>query len=147
MAVNPTAFSDASGTNNSSRSTRIYKDVSLSFTRHPVTGDIAKLSDADAIKRSVRNLINTNHYERPFHPEIGSDIRNALFEPVSPMVANLLARHVEDCIVNFEPRVDLSNVICLGDIDRNAYEVVIEFYIVNAPPELQTLNLFLERLR
>jgi phage baseplate assembly protein W len=147
MSVNPFAFSDASGTNESDRSTRIYKDISLSFTKHPITGDIARLTDADAIKRSVRNLINTNHYERPFHPEIGSDIRDALFEPVSPIVANLLARHVEDCITNFEPRVELSNVICLGDIDKNQYEVVIEFYILNAPPELQTLSVFLERLR
>lgn len=147
MSVNPFAFGDASGTNESDRSTRIYKDISLSFTKHPITGDIARLTDADAIKRSVRNLINTNHYERPFHPEIGSDIRDALFEPVSPIVANLLARHVEDCITNFEPRVELSNVICLGDIDKNQYEVVIEFYILNAPPELQTLSVFLERLR
>jgi phage baseplate assembly protein W len=147
MAVNPTAFDDAQATNNSERASRLFKDISLSFTKHPVTGDIAKLSDVDAIKRSVRNLINTNHYERPFHPEIGSDIRDALFEPVSPIVANLLARHVEDCINNFEPRVDLSNVICIGDIDRNQYEIVIEFYIVNSPTELQTVNLFLERLR
>ena len=66
-----------------SRSTNIFKDISLSFARHPITGDIAKLSDVDAVKRSVRNLINTNFYERPFHPEIGSDIRATLFEPVS----------------------------------------------------------------
>src|SRR5210317_4693 len=98
MAVNPTAFDDAQATNNSERASRLFKDISLSFTKHPVTGDIAKLSDVDAIKRSVRNLINTNHYERPFHPKIGSDIRDALFEPVSAVVANLLARHVEDCI-------------------------------------------------
>ena len=147
MTTNPTAFYDASATNESDRGSRLFKDISLSFAKHPVTGDIAKLSDVDAIKRSVRNLVNTNHYERPFHPEIGSDVRDALFEPVSPIVANLLARHIEDVINNFEPRVDLSNVICLGDIDRNQYEVSIEFYIVNSPTELQTVNLFLERLR
>jgi len=147
MAANPTAYSDAQATNNSERGTRLFKDISLSFTKHPITGDIATLSDVDAIKRSVRNLVNTNHYERPFHPELGSDIRDALFEPVSPIVANLLARHVEDVINNFEPRVDLSNVICLGDIDRNQYEISIEFYIVNSPTELQTVNIFLERLR
>ena len=147
MAVNPNAFSDASAAYNSGRSSRLFKDISLSLSMHPVTRDIGKLSDVDAVKRSVRNLINTNHYERPFHPEIGSDIRNALFEPISPIVANLLARHVEDCINNFEPRVELSNVICTGDMDLNQYGVSIEFYVINSPTELQTVNLFLERLR
>ena len=66
MAENRNAYSDATGTNESDRSSRIYKDISLSFSKHPVTGDIAKLSDADAVKRSVRNLINTNFYERVF---------------------------------------------------------------------------------
>jgi phage baseplate assembly protein W len=130
-----------------SRSTNIFKDISLSFAKHPVTGDIARLSDVDAVKRSVRNLINTNFYERPFHPEIGSDIRATLFEPVSPSTANLLARHVEDCITNFEPRAELSNVIVRGDIDQNRYEVTIEFYVANSPAELQALDIFLERLR
>ena len=132
---------------NITRSTRVFKDVSLSFARHPVTGDIAKLSDVDAVKRSVRNLINTNFYESPFHPEIGSDIRATLFEPVSPSTANLLARHVEDCIKNFEPRAELSNVIVSGDIDMNRYDVTIEFYVSNSPAEAQTLDIFLERLR
>jgi len=132
---------------NISRSTNIFKDISLSFAKHPVTGDIARLSDVDAVKRSVRNLINTNFYERPFHPEIGSDIRATLFEPVSPSTANLLARHVEDCITNFEPRAELYNVIVRGDIDQNRYEVTIEFYVSNSPSELQALDIFLERLR
>jgi hypothetical protein len=130
-----------------SRSTQIFKDISLSFAKHPVTGDVAKLSDVDAVKRSVRNLINTNFYERPFHPEIGSDVRATLFEPVSPSTASLLARHIEDCIVNFEPRAELSNVIVAGDIDRNRYDVTIEFYVINSAAELQTLDIFLERLR
>ena len=130
-----------------SRSTNIFKDISLSFARHPITDDIAKLSDVDAVKRSVRNLINTNFYERPFHPEIGSDIRATLFEPVSPSTANLLARRVEECIVNFEPRAELSNVIVTGDIDQNRYNVTIEFYIENSPVEQQTLDIHLDRLR
>ena len=147
MTVNPTAYTDASATNDSDRSTQIFKDISLSFAKHPVTGDIAKLSDVDAVKRSVRNLINTNFYERPFHPEIGSDIRSTLFEPVSPSTASLLARHIEDCVINFEPRADLSNVIVTGDIDRNRYDVTIEFYVVNSAADIQTLDIFLERLR
>lgn len=147
MAVNPTAFSDASGTNESDRSAQVFKDLSLSFEKHPITGDIAKLKDVDAVKRSVRNLVNTNFGERPFHPEIGSDIRATLFEPVSATISTVIARQVEDVINNFEPRVELANVICTGDIDNNGYEVTVEFYVVNSPSGLQTINAFLERLR
>ena len=130
MAVNPTAFYDASATNESSRSSKVYKDFNMTFARHPITGDIATLTDAEAVKRSVRNLVNTNFGERPFHPEIGSDIRAALFEPISPIVANLLTRHIEDVINNFEPRAELSNVTCSGNIDTGVYEVTILNFIL-----------------
>ena len=91
--------------------------------------------------------MNTNFYERPFHPEIGSDVRSILFEPVSPLIADVLKRYVEDVINNFEPRAELISVIVSPDIDRNAYGVTIEFYLVNSPSGLQSVNLFLERLR
>lgn len=146
MAVNPNAFLDASALP-MKRSVKIYKDLNLNFSRHPVTGDVASLSDVEAVKRSVRNLVQTNFYERPFHPEIGSDIRRSLFEPVTPIVAQMLARRVEDLIINFEPRVELISVVCLGDIDRNEYDVQIEFYLLNAPIEKQNISLILERLR
>jgi phage baseplate assembly protein W len=147
MAVNPTAFSDASATNNSDRSAQIYKDINLNFSKHPVTGDIGKLTDVEAVKRSVRNLMNTNFYERPFHPEIGSDIRRNLFEPVSPILANVLTRNIEDVIRNFEPRAELIGVTSIADPDSNSYEVIIEFFLRNSPSGLQTVNIFLERLR
>ena len=83
---------DASSTNNSKRVTRIYKDLDLNFGRNTVTNDVNKLTDVEAVKRSVRNLINTNHYERPFHPEIGSDVRAMLFEPMTPLTALNLQR-------------------------------------------------------
>ena len=145
--INENAFYDGQRNNFSERRNRLYTDISLNFSKHPITGDINKLSDAESIKASVRNLINTNFGERPFHPEIGSDIRATLFEPVSPIVANLLSRHVQDVINNFEPRAELSNVICVGDIDQNRYDVTIEFYVRNSSEDLQTLDVFLERLR
>jgi phage baseplate assembly protein W len=146
MAVNPSAFRDAESTNNSERSAQIYKDINLSFARHPLTGDIAFLTDVEAVKRSVRNLINTNFYERPFHPEIGSDIRSILFEPVSPPVANILRRNIQDVIENFEPRAELISVDVVPNIDANAYSASIKFYIVNSPTAVE-VNVFLERLR
>ena len=92
---------DASITNNSKRSTRIYKDLDLNFGRNVVTNDVNKLTDVEAVKRSVRNLINTNHYERPFHPEIGSDVRAMLFEPITPLTALNLQRKVAEVLNNF----------------------------------------------
>ena len=145
MALTPSSFTDAAASK--SRSTKVYKDISLSFARHPVTGDIAKLTDSDAVKRSVRNLIQTDFYERPFHPEIGSDIRKTLFEPVDASTAQMLSVYVEECIVNFEPRVELISVKVDANIDRNAYNITIEFYLVNSPDGLIEMDIELERLR
>ena len=117
------------------------------MVRHPVTGDIAKLSNVEAVKRSVRNLVNTNKGERPFHPEIGSDIRRTLFEPISPAVAKVLERHVQDVIQNFEPRAELISVKASDDVDNNTYNVTITFYLINSPSGVQSMNILLERLR
>jgi len=147
MAVNPTAFRDAEATNNSDRNAQVFSDLNLNFVAHPLTGDITKLTNIEAVKRSVRNLINTNFYERPFHPEIGSNVRAVLFEPVSPIVEDILSRHIRDVIENFEPRVELININSKARLDENAYTVTIEFFVRNSPSGVQTVNLFLERLR
>ena len=137
---------DASTTNNSKRATRIYKDLDLDFGRNPVTNDVNKLTDVEAVKRSVRNLINTNHYERPFHPEIGSGIRGLLFEPITPLTSLALQRKVEEVLLNFEPRISLVQVLSNANIDRNSYDLKIMFYVIGSeePVEVET---FLERLR
>ena len=137
---------DASNTNNSKRANRIYKDLDLDFGRNRITNDVNKLTDVEAVKRSVRNLINTNHYERPFHPEIGSDVRAMLFEPMTPLNALNLQRKVAEVLNNFEPRIDLQQVLANPNIDNNSYELKIMFYVVgsNSPVEVET---FLERLR
>jgi hypothetical protein len=137
---------DASTTNNSKRASRIYKDLDLDFGRNRVTNDVNRLTDIEAVKRSVRNLINTNHYERPFHPEIGSDVRAMLFEPMTPLTALNLQRKVAEVLNNFEPRIDLQQVLANPDIDRNSYTLKIMFYVVGSdqPVEVET---FLERLR
>ena len=99
------------------------------------------------MKRSIRNLVLTNFYEKPFHPEIGSGIRDMLFENMTPITAVVLARKVEDVIENFEPRARLISVRSLPNLDRNEYEVTIEFFVVNAPTELVDMTVFLEVLR
>ena len=137
---------DSTNTNNSKRANRIYKDLDLDFGRNPVTNDVNKLTDVEAVKRSVRNLINTNHYERPFHPEIGSDVRAMLFEPMTPLTALNLQRKVAEVLNNFEPRINLQQILASPDLDRNSYALKIMFYVVgsNQPVEVET---FLERLR
>ena len=137
---------DASITNEK-RSVRIYKDLNLNFNTNVVTKDIAKLTDVEAIKRSVRNLVQLNHYEKPFHTEIGSNIRRTLFETLSPITAVMLSEQIENVIRTYEPRVELHRVDSIPNLDRNAYDVRIEFFIVNAPAELVALDVLLERVR
>ena len=143
----PTAFTDAQAINDSPRNVRQYSDLDLFFSAKGVSKDISKVTDIQAVKRSIRNLVLTNHYEKPFHPEIGSGVRDMLFEPMTPITANILARKIEDVIVNFEPRAKLIGVRAQPNLDRNEYEVTIEFYVVNTPTELVDLTVMLERLR
>tara|TARA_A100001011_G_C13522720_1_gene521303 strand:+ start:61 stop:486 length:426 start_codon:yes stop_codon:yes gene_type:complete len=133
--------------NNEARATRQYTDLDLFFGRKTSDNDIRKVTDVQAVKRSIRNLVQLNTYEKPFHPEISGGIREMLFEPMSPLVAVVIARKIDDVITNFEPRARLVGVRAFPDLDRNAYEVFVEFYILNAPTELVDLSIMLERLR
>ncbi len=146
MAVQP-AYRDAERTNDSPRSARIYKDLNLNFGRHPVTKQINVLTDASAVKRSVRNLVQIGQYEKPFHPEIASGVRDMLFENMTPFTAHALETKITDIITNYEPRALLAGIEVIPRFDENQYEVILEFYIQNAPAELIDLSFTLERLR
>ena len=137
---------DATQTNESKRSSRIYKDLNLDFQKNTATKDIQKLTDVEAVKRSVRNLINTNHYERPFHPEIGSNLRAMLFENITPQITHVISKQIELLLKNYEPRCRLVQVNTQPMLDRNGYATQISFYVVNYP-EPVTVETFLERLR
>ena len=129
----PTAHTDAQGQNNIDRNVRQYSDLDLFFGKKATSKDISKVTDIQAVKRSIRNLVLTNHYEKPFHPEIGSGVRGILFELMTPLTAHILTRKIEDVIENFEPRARLISVRALPNLDRNEYECTIKFYVVNAP--------------
>ena len=143
----PTAHKDAQGQNDIDRNTRQYTDLDLFFGKKSVSKDINIVTDIQAIKRSIRNLVLTNHYEKPFHPEIGSGVRDMLFELMTPLTAHVLTRLIEDVIVNYEPRAKIVGIDVLPNLDRNEYECTISFFVVNAPTELVDLTIFLERLR
>jgi len=129
------------------RAAQLYSDIDLFFGPKVGSKDVSKITNFTAVKRSVRNLILTNPYEKPFHPEIGSGVRDILFEPMTPITAYVLTMRIEEVIENFEPRARLIGVRALPNLDNNAYEVSIEFYVVNAPTELVNMEVLLERLR
>lgn len=128
------------------RNTRTFSDLDFNFTAHPVTGDIVRRFDESAIKNSLKNLIMTSNYERPFHSEIGSPVKRLLFEPATPMLQVMLERAISDTINNFEPRVELLNVDVVVSEDTYEVYVTVEFQIVNTTQPL-TLDLTLERTR
>ena len=144
-----TGYNDAQGVNNSPRSTYIYKDLSLYFTPNPVSGDVTMVTDVQDIKRSVRNLVMTNRFEKPFHPEIASHVRDLLFERFTPITFNLLRNRIETVLANYEPRVSVTNVEIddTGEaIDGNELNVRIFFTLKN-DPQIQSVDILLERVR
>ena len=137
---------DASSTNKSKKSTRTYVDLDLDFTRHPITNDVVKITDVEAVKRSVKNLINTQFYERPFHPELGCGVRDMLFENYTPMTGIFMRRKIEEVLSNYEPRARLSSIQVNEQMDRNAIDVVVNFYVLNLPNPV-SVTTTLQRIR
>ena len=133
-------------TNQSKRSSRIYKDLNLDFQQNTATKDIQKMLDVESVKRSVRNLIKLNHYEKPFHPEIGANLRGMLFEIITPQMTHFIGKQIELLIKNYEPRCKLVEVKNKPNLERNGYSVSISFYVVNHSQPVQ-VETFLERLR
>ena len=133
-------------TNQSKRSARIYKDLNLDFQQNSATKDIQKMLDVESVKRSVRNLINLNHYEKPFHPEIGSNLRAMLFELITPQMSHAISKEIDLLIRNYEPRAKLVQISTMPQFDRNAYAASISFYVQNSPDRI-VVESFLERLR
>jgi phage baseplate assembly protein W len=126
--------------------TKIYSDIDFTFTKKPVIGDVALSYDELAVIRSIRNLLLTKHYERPFNPDIGSNIDAILFEPISPVTATSLEKEVELVIKNYEKRAKLKEITIVPYPDKNAYDITISFYIENATLPT-SVTLLLERNR
>ena len=123
-----------------------YSDLDLDFIAHPTTKDVVVKTGADAIKRSVRNLILTNFYEKPFRPGIGSSAVKLLFDNMTPLVSNFLENAIAEVIQNYEPRVQLVNVTVDPDYDNNGYTARLDFIVLNRNEPLTT-TIFLERDR
>ena len=126
--------------------TRGWADLDLDFTKHPVTKDVVKKTNVEAVKRSVRNLIRTNRYEKHFHPEIDGGVTRHLFGLSTAHTKHDIDLAVRNCLANFESRVIVDNVRVSGDLDRNGFNVSIYFTVVNSPEPVE-VALFLERIR
>ena len=142
-------FSDAEGINNANIDTYIYRDLSLFFTPNPVSGDVTMVTDVQDIKRSVRNLVMTNRFEKPFHPEVASHVRDLLFERFTPITFNLLRNRIETVLENYEPRVSVTDIEIDDSgraMDNNELNVRIFFTLKN-DPQIQSVDILLERVR
>jgi len=125
---------------------KIYSDIDFTFTKKPVTADVALSYDTQAVSRSIRNLLNTKNYDRLFNPDLGSQITGLLFENISPIVAGTMETIISSLINNYEPRAKLQSVRVTSQPDLNAYNVSITFYIENATLPTTT-TILLERNR
>jgi uncharacterized protein len=125
---------------------RQYKDLDLNFTKHPVKNDVNKVVNEMAVVNSIKNLILTNHYERPFQPDIGCNVQKMLFENMDNITAAAIQREILQTIKNFEPRVSIQTIDVKPDFDNNSFSVGMEFYIINRTDPV-TIQFFLERAR
>ena len=125
---------------------RIYKDIDLDFLIHPKTGDIAKKTDVNSIKQSVRNLVLFGIHDKPFHPEINGGITDLLFEPMDKITAGIIETTITRVINNYEPRIKLEGVSVEGDEDNNKYEVRVVFSFVNDTDPIE-IDFLLERVK
>lgn len=128
------------------RKVRQFSDLSMLFSAHPATSDVVKKNDEEAVKASIRNLILTKNYERPFHPEIGSQFHGLLFEPWDPVLKNIVQRTIKDTLDKFEPRATITRVEVTDNSDSNEVDVTVEFKMQNVNRPI-TVTTTLSRVR
>lgn len=125
---------------------RKFSDLDLNFIKHPVTKDVPKKVNENAIASAIRNLLLTSHYERPFNPDLGSNLKRFLFEPIDNVTTSLIQDSIFDTIRNFEPRVTISEVVVAPNFDEQRYDVFVTFFVKNTIEPI-TISFFLERIR
>ena len=125
---------------------KIYSDLDLTFRKLPVTNDVALSYDEQAIVRSIRNLLLTGFYERPFQPKLGSNLNKLLFEPADQLTSNLIESEVKNVISNFEPRVTINTITATASPDENSFNLSMTFFVGNNT-RATSVTLLLQRSR
>ena len=126
---------------------RRFKDISLSFLKHPITSDLVSISNETAISRSIRNLVLTSLGERPFQPNLGSRVSRSLFELLDFGTASIIQKEIDITIKNFEPRVEINTIEVTPEYDNNGYNVLISYFIVGQPRTPVQLEFILQATR
>ena len=126
--------------------TKNFQDIDLDFTAHPVTGDVVKVKDSVSVKRGIKNILLTEEGERLRQPELGSGVRNMLFEPMTDINAQRLEDEVRSAIEAWERRAEVLEIVVIPEEEHNRYRVAVTFRIINELEE-QELELFLHRER
>jgi phage baseplate assembly protein W len=115
---------------------RKYKDLDLNFISHPVRKDVNKLLDEDAVIGSIRNLLQTSHYERLFQPSLGSNMKRILFENMDPISESALKREIIQTLTNFEPRVSVNSITIKSNYENNSYDLSLNFTVLNTSEQV-----------
>lgn len=123
-----------------------YSDFHMNMDIHPGTGDVVRVRNEQAIVQSIRNLLMTDFYERPFAPSVGSDIKRALFENISPAMSVVIKTAIEDTLSNYEPRAQILETVVAPDDDNNGYNIRLKFSLINSTTPTE-INFFLDRIR
>jgi phage baseplate assembly protein W len=125
---------------------RQFKDLDLNFTIHPLKKDVNKHLDQIAVINAIKNLVLTSHYEKPFNPDYGSNVRKLLFETLDIITASAIEREIRQTIESYEPRVRIISLAVIPDDEQNAFSVRMQFFIVNQTNPV-SVSFLLERTR
>lgn len=125
---------------------RKFTDIDLNFDAHPITKDIVRKRDENAIAQSIKTLLLTSFYERPFNPDLGSNLKKILFEPIDNVTTSLIQDTIFQTLKNYESRISIEQVVAVPNFDRDQYDVTITFFIRNVIEPI-TISFFLERIR
>ena len=124
-----------------------FKDLSITFKKHPVTDDLVTVKDKSAVAQSIKGLLLTRRGERPFQPDLGSGLQDLLFEPMDYGSAALIKQEISQCISRYEPRIRVQRIYCNVDFDNNGYNVEMQYKIVGRDDRPVAVDFFLERTR
>ncbi len=124
-----------------------FKDLSITFKKHPVTDDLVTVKDKSAVAQSIKGLLLTRRGERPFQPDLGSGLQDLLFEPMDYGSAALIKKEIRETLNRFEPRISITKLMCYPDLMNNGYDVELEYKIIGREDRAVALDIFLERTR
>ena len=124
-----------------------FKDLSVTFKKHPVTNDLVTVKGKAAVSQSIKSLLLTRRGERPFQPDLGSGLQDLLFEPMDYGTSALIKKEITETLVRYEPRISITTLNCFPDYDNNGYEIELAYYIIGRDDRPVGIDIFLERTR